>query len=269
MTDISFDKNGKVSATRFRFSHAAVHYQDDFIKDLILTRRVADLFSEKLIPKKALPEAPKEKSLHQRVLSALGAENPLTETKAPIAFTYSLFYVFYDQYTYIRGVLAQNALLGVAAVILSLQVLSSLSIAVIIGVCVFLVLFQLMGCMWLLNEFFGGYPMQMNAVFVVNLVTSLGFGVEFCNHIGMNFMRQPGDKETRAKKALAEMGSSVLVGIASTKFIGVVVLAFAPSTIFKLYYFRMYLFIILLGLFNGLMFLPLVLRWVGPEPVSY
>jgi len=63
------------------------------------------------------------------------------------------------------------------------------------------------------------------------------------------------------------MGSSVLVGIASTKFIGVVVLAFAPSTIFKLYYFRMYLFIILLGLFNGLMFLPLLLKWIGPEPV--
>jgi len=120
----------------------------------------------------------------------------------------------------------------------------------------------------MLNEVFGGYPIEMNAVFVVNLVTSLGFGVEFCNHIGMNFMRQPGDKETRAKKALTEMGSSVLVGIASTKFIGVIVLAFAPSTIFKLYYFRMYLFIIVLGLFNGLMFLPLILRWFGPEPVS-
>ena len=68
--------------------------------------------------------------------------------------------------------------------------------------------------------------------------------------------------------ALAEMGSSVLVGIASTKFIGVIVLAFAPSTIFKLYYFRMYLFIILLGLFNGLCFLPLVLRWSMSEPKS-
>ena len=158
-------------------------------------------------------------------------------------------------------------MLGVAAVILSLQVLGSLGIAVIIGMCVFLVLFQLMGTMWMLNEIFGGYPIAMNAVFVVNLVTSLGFGVEFCNHVGMNFMRQPGDKETRAKNALTEMGSSVLVGIASTKFIGVIVLAFAPSTIFKLYYFRMYLFIIILGLFNGLMFLPLVLRWIGPEPV--
>lgn len=117
------------------------------------------------------------------------------ETEAPNAFTYSLFYVYYDQYTYIRGVLSQNTMLGVAAVVLALQVLSGLSIALIIGLCVFLVLFELMGTMWMLNEVFGSYPIEMNAVFVVNLVTSLGFAVEFCNHIGMNFMRQPGTNE--------------------------------------------------------------------------
>jgi len=101
-------------------------------------------------------------------------------------------------------------------------------------------------------------------VFVVNLVTSLGFGVEFCNHIGMNFMRQSGTRNERAMKALNEMGASVLVGIASTKFIGVIILAFAPSTLFKLYYFRMYLFIIVFGVFNGLMFLPTILSLFGP-----
>ncbi len=105
------------------------------------------------------------------------------------AFTYSLFYVFYDQYTYIRGVLAQNVLLGIAAVILSIQVLSGLSISLFISLCVFLVFLELMGTMWMLNELFGGYQIEMNAVLVVNLVTSLGFGVEFCNHIGMNFMK--------------------------------------------------------------------------------
>jgi hypothetical protein len=60
------------------------------------------------------------------------------------------------------------------------------------------------------------------------------------------------------------MGATVLVGIATTKFIGVIVLAFAPSTLFKLYYFRMYLFIIIFGVFNGLMFLPTVLSMIGP-----
>ena len=123
--------------------------------------------------------------------------------------------------------------------------------------------------MWMLNEVFGGYPIEHNAIFAVNLITSLGFGVEFCNHIGMNFMRQQGSREVRAKRALGEMGSSVLVGIACTKFIGVIVLAFANSTLFKLYFFRMFLFIIILGSFNGLIFLPTILSLIGPEPDKF
>jgi len=67
-------------------------------------------------------------------------------------------------------------------------------------------------------------------------------------------------------KAMNNMGSSVVVGIASTKFLGVMVLAFAPSTLFKLYYFRMYMFIIVLGVFNGLFFLPVLLSLIGPAP---
>lgn len=121
-----------------------------------------------------------------------------------------------------------------------------------------------MGVCWMMNVVMGGYPIEMNAVLVVNLVTSIGFGVEFCNHIGMNFMRQTGSKEVRAMKAMNNMGSSVVVGIASTKFLGIMVLAFAPSTLFKLYYFRMYLLIIVLGVFNGLFFLPVILSWIGP-----
>jgi len=67
-------------------------------------------------------------------------------------------------------------------------------------------------------------------------------------------------------KALHNMGSSVVVGIASTKCLGVLVLAFAPSTLFKLYYFRMYIFIIIIGVFNGLCYLPVMLSICGPGP---
>ena len=186
------------------------------------------------------------------------------EDEAPTVFSYSLYYVYYDQYTYIRGVLFQNIVVAVGAIIISMQVLSGLRIACIIALCVFLVFFELMGSMWMMNVIVGGYPIEMNAVLVVNLVTSLGFGVEFCNHIGMNFMRQTGSKQVRAMKAMNNMGSSVVVGIASTKLLGILVLAFAPSTLFKLYYFRMYLFIIILGIFNGLCFLPVMLSLIGP-----
>ena len=149
-----------------------------------------------------------------------------------------------------------------------MQVLAGLRIACIISLCVFLTFFELMGIMFLMNIVVPGYPAEMNAVLVVNLVTSLGFGVEFCNHIGMNFMRQKGDRNARAMAAMNNMGSSVVVGIASTKLLGILVLAFAPSTLFKLYYFRMYLFIIILGVFNGLFLLPVLLSWIGPPTVS-
>ncbi len=59
------------------------------------------------------------------------------------------------------------------------------------------------------------------------------------------------------------MGSSVLIGIGSTKLIGISVLGFAPSTIFRLYYFRMYISIIILGLFYGLFVLPNILSLIG------
>jgi Niemann-Pick C1 protein len=194
----------------------------------------------------------------------LGGPQPNIGENASKVFTYSLFYVFYDQYTYIRGVLAQNTMLGLAIVCLSIQIIASLQISIIITLCVFLTMFNLMGVMWMLNEMIGGYPIEINAVFVVNLVTTLGFGVEFCNHIGMNFMKQLGTKRDRAMKSLGEMGPSVVVGIVSTKFLGVIVLAFAPSTLFSLYYFRMYLFIIVCGAFNGLMLMPILLTYIGP-----
>jgi len=73
-----------------------------------------------------------------------------------------------------------------------MQIMTSLPLALIVALCVFFVFFELMGVMWMLNIILGGFPAEMNAVFVVNLITSLGFGVEFCNHIAMNFLVQQG-----------------------------------------------------------------------------
>jgi len=119
----------------------------------------------------------------------LGQQDEDEAPDVPSVFCYSLFYVYYDQYTYITGVLSQDVMLGVVAIFVAIQILSSIQISVFITFAVFLTCFELMGFMWLLNMVLGGYPVEQNAIFVVNLVTSLGFGVEFCNHIGMNYMR--------------------------------------------------------------------------------
>lgn len=45
-------------------------------------------------------------------------------------------------------------------------------------------------------------------------------------------------------------GASVLTGITLTKFVGVSVLAIAPSLLFRVYYFRMYMATVLVGAFE-------------------
>jgi hypothetical protein len=120
-------------------------YQVDYINGLLETRRATDQFATKLVARNSTPstmqkqlytkDVPTVVSLKQKLQALLGASSSSAtsvETTAPIAFTYSLYFVYYDQYTYIEGVLSQNVLLAVAGIIFALQVImSNLTIIVV------------------------------------------------------------------------------------------------------------------------------------------
>jgi len=63
--------------------------------------------------------------------------------------------------------------------------------------------------------------------------------------------------------ALVDVGPPVLEGITFTKLIGMSVLALTRSRLLEIYYFRMWFSLILSGVLNGLVLLPVVLSLIG------
>ena len=260
-TDIIFDESGNIKTSRLRFQHRALKSQSDYIDSLRDTRYAIDKLGKKLVP--MLDKSTKfQTSLKANVDWTDSSDS--FQNNDRLAFGYSLFYVYYDQYENIRGLAIENLLLAFGAILLAVEILTNLYAAFIVTLMVAATSWGLIGFCYVWNEISSGYGTEINAVSVVNLVMCCGLAVEFSVHIMTSFLKAKGKRTARAKKAVIEMGSTVFTGIAFTKFIGVVVLGFAPSEVFTLYYFRMYFCIILLGVFHGLAFQPVLLSYIGP-----
>ncbi|KAF4315126.1 hypothetical protein BBO99_00009436 [Phytophthora kernoviae] len=202
--------------------------------------------------------------------------NRWSAARPATAFPYALVFVYYEQYTYIQGVAIQSVLLALAAVFGALFVLmdGSLRLTTVVTLCVLSMVVSQLGYLFVWNLLAGpGEETSINAVSVVNLLACVGLGVEFCVHTAHQFafsrrhhLGTTANDHTRY--ALTTVGASIFSGITLTKFCGIGVLAFAPSMLFRVYFFRMYLGIVVLGCFYGLVLLPVLLSLIG-QPQKY
>ncbi|RUS79504.1 hypothetical protein EGW08_012736, partial [Elysia chlorotica] len=101
------------------------------------------------------------------------------------------------------------------------------------------------------------WNLTIDTVTSIILILSIGLAVDYSAHIGHMFM-------TRTKETLGEMGPCVFYGGFST-FLAFILLSNSNSYVFSTF-FKVNFLVVLYGLFHGLVFLPVLLSWLGPPP---
>ncbi|KAK3928566.1 Patched domain-containing protein 3 [Frankliniella fusca] len=260
-TDILSDQDFKQSLSDFLFSPTGARYQKNFkFSEILVCGKPAPNITVSYIEFhfKKFKDSPSSVIAMNKVKSMVLAANLTTGDQ--VAFAWSKAFANWVTDEIILQELSRNlSLAAVAVAVTTLIFLGSASAVCCVIFCAGMVLHTVMGVMY----FWG---MSIELVSTIGLVLAVGLTVDFTAHITSTFLRVGGSGDERAIFAVTYMGGAVLHGGVTT-LLALSMLVFSRSYIFTAF-FKIFLLVILSGLFYGLLFLPVVLS-VTRLPVYY
>ncbi len=153
--------------------------------------------------------------------------------------------------------LYRNILLALLCVfIATLFLIADLFASILVCISVFFALVDLGGFMY-----FWGLSIDTIAAILVTI--ALGLSVDYSAHIAHAFMVATGTRTERVDTALVDIGPAVLNGGFST-FLAFAMLMTSQSIVF-LTFFKIFFLVVVFGLYHGLVFLPVILSFIGPS----
>ncbi|ETK94504.1 hypothetical protein L915_02480 [Phytophthora nicotianae] len=186
----------------------------------------------------------------------LAAAEWISEKTGVDVWVYNLTYVYFEQYLTIIHDAYELIGLSLAAIfVITTLYLGNVFYSLVIALTATNIVVLVLGLMQPLD-------IMLNGLSIVNLIIAAGIAVEFCGHYVRFFAKANGTGDERARDALRQVLTSVLFGITITKVIGLSVLTLADSRVFKKYYFRMYMMVVVCGVLNGMMLLPVLLSTI-------
>ncbi|XP_023603239.1 LOW QUALITY PROTEIN: Niemann-Pick C1-like protein 1 [Myotis lucifugus] len=235
-TSVKLDHDGQVLASRFMAYHKPLKNSQDYTEALRAARALAANITA------GLRKVP--------------GTDPAFEV-----FPYTITNVFYEQYLTVvpEGLFMLSLCLVPTFAVCCLLLGMDLRSGLINLFSIIMILVDTVGFMAL-------WGISYNAVSLINLVTAVGISVEFVSHITRSFaVSTKPTRLERAKEATISMGSAVFAGVAMTNLPGILILGLAKAQLIQIFFFRLNLLITLLGLLHGLVFLPVILSYLGPD----
>ncbi|XP_004676600.1 PREDICTED: Niemann-Pick C1-like protein 1 [Condylura cristata] len=235
-TSVVLGSNRSVLASRFMAYHTPLRNSQDFTEALRASRALAANITADL------------------------RKVPGTSPDFEV-FPYTISNVFYEQYLTIipEGLFMLSICLLPTFAVCCLLLGMDLRSGLLNLFTIIMILVDTVGFMVL-------WDISYNAVSLINLVMAVGISVEFVSHITRSFaISTKPTRLERAKEATISMGSAVFAGVAMTNLPGILILGLAKAQLIQIFFFRLNLLITLLGLLHGLVFLPVILSYLGPD----